>query len=125
MAVMVEVRTKLIEEAERINSKDLSHHIKSNSLTYIKNYKVLLHLTENLKIIIEHLDSKLDDNARWIKILRVIYDEADHYAILFNTNYSDHFWEYHEETLCRCWSDARTRLLREFAAIRQRLFGPI
>ena len=125
MAVMVEVRTKLIEEAEKISSKDLSHHIKSNSLTYMRNFRVLLHLTENLKIIKEHLDSKLDDNARWIKILGTIYDEADHYKILLNTNYSDHFWEYHEETLCRCWSDARVRLFCEFATIRQRLFGPI
>ena len=125
LAVMVEVRTKLIEEIEKINVSDLSHHIKSNSLIYKRNFVLLSQLKDNLDTIRQHLNTKLDDNSRWIKILGNIYNEVDHYVILYDTSFGDHFWEYHDETLCNCWLDTKNRLTREFIAIRQRLLGPI
>ena len=125
LVVMIEVRTKLNLEIDKIDTSNLSHHIKKNSLVYKKNLMLLADLRDNLTTIKRHLNNKLDDNPRWIKLLSSIYEEVDHYVILFDTSFSDHFWEYHDETLCVCWLDARKILAREFASIRQRLFGPI
>ena len=123
LAVMVEVRTKLIEEISKINCVNLSFHIGSDCKIFDDNLTLLSELKENLATIRNHLNKKLDDNSRWIHILDDIYQEVDHYAILLDGSFGNHLWEYHDETLCRCWLDTKTRLVREFASIRRRLFG--
>ena len=123
LAVMTEVRTKLIEEVGKINCVNLSFHIGSDGKIFDENMTLLSDLKINLGTIRQHLNKKLDDNSRWIHILDNIYQEVDHYAILLNGGFGEHLWEYHDETLCRCWLDTKSRLVREFASIRQRLFG--
>ena len=124
LAVMIEVRSKLIEEINKVVTNDLSFHIKKDSIIHRKNFKLLFHLQENLDTIRQHLNKKVDDNARWMKILENVYEEVDHFRILLDTTFDEHLSEYHAESLCSCWKTTATLLLREFSSIRQRLFGP-
>ena len=122
---MTEVRSKLIEEINKLYTNCLSFHVIGDYKVFSNNFKLLFELTRNLDTIRQHLNQKVDDNPRWMTILSNIYEEVDHYRLLLDTSFDEHLLRYHSETQCYCWRDARSNLLREFSMIRQRLFGPI
>ena len=123
LANVVRVRSKLFENIDRINTSTLTFFTQQGNDIYNKNFVVLSEIVNDLKGLKEDWSSDWHDSKRWKQIIMNGLDEAEHFKILLDSSFSDHFSDYHlSDSSCPCWKQIHEKLRHQVGYLRSRLF---
>ena len=123
LANIVRVRTQLFGRIDKINTSPLAFFTQPGNIIYNQNIKALSEIVCDLKALKKDWSSDWHDSKRWKQIILNSLDEAEHFEILLDSSFSDHFSDYHlSDSSCPCWKLLYDKLRHQVGYLRSRLF---